>query len=72
MYHILDKGVEIAETTCPNSAVALAMQAAKASGDESVTVENRSVWGRYADPALVGKPYVAEYDWQRAKRSLMG
>ena len=70
-YIIFIDSVEFSRTSCPNHAASFAMTCAKAVGADAVTCESHSVWGQYAEPELVGKPFVKLYDWQRAVKELM-
>jgi len=69
---IVDWDSVFGKTTCPNEAVAKALERTRAGGAglaEFVKVYRVGTMGKYAE--VPGERFVEEYDWRRALRELM-
>jgi hypothetical protein len=72
-YVIVDWDSMFAKTTCPNNAVAIALERTRTGGTglaEFVKVYSVGTMGKYHHTP--GKRYGEEYNWNRALRQLMG
>ncbi len=72
-YAIVDWDSVFGITTCPNDAVAMALERTRTGGDglaEFVKVYSVGTMGMYAK--VPGERVVEEYNWKRAMNELMG
>lgn len=71
-YVIVDWDSVFGSTTCPNKAVAMALERTRAGGEglaEFVKVYRVGTMGKYAK--VPGERFAEEFDWNRALRELM-